>query len=361
MILNSIISASFVAATVTELYSAPIEGVSFAPSTAIKAIFDNRESSSLLAQDYVSADFSITTKVPAVNIGNFAEVVNVQCTESSLSVTFRELESAQSALGAWNGVKNFAVIVGQEWDSCNGDNIAIYGVSAITAGGRILEMSTSLLDPKDCISDFDLDLNEYESTTPTNGWDVSRDLVTFPVALNYNTDTKTVTNPDIVLAGNEWVSASCVNCHVKGEIKLRARITGKFLQVSTWKLALGGDVAGNADFKVGVLASGRKELIQKNLFTKNFNPITIKGLLQIMPQFKVDAGVYYAAPQEISVTTGFDIQIPMEFSVYSNDGVNGKPQYSASIVPKLTPHPPTLSKGTVIVDAHLIPAFALSA
>ena len=332
-------------------------GSDIAPSKLVKAVFDSSKANqeSKKQDQIISAALELTMTKPSINVANHQQIVDVMCSLGKLSIYFNKESTALEAFSAWKSPSELAVIIGQEWDSCEGESLAIYDVKQIKRQGSMLVMDSTLLNPDQVVSHYTVDIGKYEKPTNPASWTIGRDLFNYPLNLNFNPTTQSASDREILFIGDDFVRAVCADCYTRGQVELRVMMAGTPSTISNWSLVLGGNMFGSADFKIGALKSGKKDLINTRLYTFDPSPITIQGLFTFDPKFTIDASLAYETTQDLAANTGFEFELPFQYRIFSNTGLTGKPQFTAIGKPVMQPHAPFLSMGAANAEAHLVP------
>ena len=341
-------------ASAISLISVPIKNADLKPSTSLRGFFDNSKSSSRQTET-ISAAIQLTTKKPSVNIGNFKEVVDVMCSTDKLSIYFANEAFSVNAFEVWKANEELAIVIGQEWDSCDGEALAMYDVKNLKRQGSMLVMDSKLLNLQDTVAHYSVDIGKTVKPTNPTGWDIGRDLFTYPLNMNYNPTTQSAADREITLVGDDFVSAVCSNCFTRGQVQLRVQLSGTASSIDKWAITFGGNMFGTSDFKLGVLKNGRKDIFRSSIYTYDPEPITIQGLFTFDPKFTIDASLAYETTQDLSINTGFEVEMPFQYKIFSNNGITGKPEFTATGKPVFTAHAPFLSLGASNSEAHLTP------
>jgi hypothetical protein len=336
-----------------ELIGMPVKRTDYEARTEIKATFENR-GNNFNAAALVHAEMTMKTTRPTINLVNFLQIQNVKCSRGRAELVFDSNESAQEAFKVWTATKDLTMMVGQQYE-CDGHNVAFLGVSNLKQNKNVLQFRSKIFKAASIIADYQLDISKYENSEQLFDWDVERELAIFPLNANYDPNTKTVTRPEIPLWENEFAQFACVNCHTRGDAKLRVLLTGSSLKVKTYKIQLDGGVTANIELKAGIKSAADRELIMVTLYTLALNPVNVPGIFKFGPELRIKAGASYGSSSELAVSTGFEVHFPFNFQVFSNNGITAKPEFAFNGKPAPKPHPVTLSKGSVHLNAHLIP------
>ncbi|KNE59117.1 hypothetical protein AMAG_18101 [Allomyces macrogynus ATCC 38327] len=105
----------------------------------------------------------------------------------------------------------------------------------------------------------------------------------------------------------------------------------------------------------------RTDLYRVPLWTLPLNPVAVPGVFSLGPELRLIAAVTYGSDEQLDVTTGFDLDLPLKWTMASDKGLFGKPKFTSSFEPAFNYHPVTASQDfSVRVAAHLIPEFGVT-
>ncbi|KAJ3320100.1 hypothetical protein HDV06_005665 [Boothiomyces sp. JEL0866] len=333
--------------------------------------------------DHVAvAGMTIDTTRPTVNLANFPHIIGVACLPNEIQVKFDDDSHIKEAFNEWSNTANLAIFLSHE-TQCHGTNsVTTYHVSKLSIQGLILNIDFQPLDIGTVMQNFTLEVIQSKNNTGTlskrNFWDTiaapfkkigdgiknaltwSKDAgFSKEYDLNYNPATQTAVQQRIQLLSNQFAEVDCVNCFGMGSAGIHATVKGIFLKIESYELDLFGEIKTNLDMDM-TIKSGHFEY-RRNLFGYQFTAVGVPGLFSFGPEVQLDAAVSYDVTEDIEFSFGFDYDLPMQFTISSNDGIFGKPTITSVAKSTFHDHPFKMSKDIQVkIAAHLIPIIDLS-
>ncbi|KAJ3255456.1 hypothetical protein HK103_006273 [Boothiomyces macroporosus] len=363
---------------VAVLDTIPVPRTDYTAHTTIKAAYKLPA-----ASDHVAvAGMNIETTRPTVNLANFPHIVGVSCLPDEIQVKFDDDAHIQEAFNEWSNTADLALFLSHE-TQCHGTNgVSTYHVSKLSVHGLTLNIDFLPLDINTLMQNYTLEVIQSKNNTGTltkrNFWDTIaapfkkigdsiKDALTWSkdagfskeYDLNYNPATQTAVQQRIQFLSNQFAEVDCVNCFGMGSAGIHATVKGIFLKIESYELDLFGEVKTNLDMDM-TIKSGHFEY-RRNLFGYQFTAVGVPGLFTFGPEVQLDAAVSYDVTEDIEFSFGFDYDLPMQFTIASNNGLFGKPTITSVAKSTFHEHPFKMSKDIQVkIAAHLIPIIDLS-
>ncbi|KAL7754392.1 hypothetical protein RI367_000373 [Sorochytrium milnesiophthora] len=350
----------------------------FVPRTTSSTVFAGRASNGRegVASPKVKATVQIEAKRPFVDLTGIAAVQGVSCSKdgSAVSVAFADRGTAKRAFEAWSNVNDdFFLLIDGKHDCGNAQEAAMRAVHKVKVSGTRLSLTTKPVALNDGIERLDIDLAQQASLpkpAPRQPQGASNAAVgkratdrawDYSFGANYDPSTQTAANSNVTVFNTQDVGFDCIDCYSHGDVALRLKINTRLGVVTNYELSLEGDVGTNIDAALRLHPRAVAHTMDATLFSVGLLPVSIPGVFELGPEFRVLAGVSFFNNAEVVVTTGFDAQIGFDWRMSSN-GLFSKPTFSSTGgQPSFSVHPvATKTLGSVSTALRFSPAFVLA-
>ncbi|KNE59120.1 hypothetical protein AMAG_03458 [Allomyces macrogynus ATCC 38327] len=352
----------------------PVPRKSYEPRTQIKAAYvaPVAPHQSLIQKPGVAiADCQFQTTKPMLNLDNFVQIKSIRCAGNTVTIAFDGDASAAKAQAEWTThatSTNLAVMIGAEWKCGGKDATAFRHVQAVDMTHGTLVLTTEEATSDELVQDYAIEVNQYDDVAGEQelrkrglfNWSKSK-VWPWSLYVNYDKATEQPAKRDIALLTTPWAGAHCIDCYVKGEAALKIRVTGSVIVVKSYEIELSGDLKANLDLLLSIYQTARTDLYRVPLWALPLNPVAVPGVFSLGPELRLIAAVTYGSDEQLDVTTGFDLDLPLKWTMASDKGLFGKPKFTSSFEPAFNYHPVTASQDfSVRVAAHLIPEFGVT-
>lgn len=321
------------------LHTFPVFRSSFIPTTEVHAEYKHSS-----IESRISAKFKWNTKRPTINLDNFAEIVEIDCKNDLVSITFDSPESAVHAHDAWTNITDFAVILGHE-HKCKGiGNVTTLSVEKVLAPKGIeLVLDTLVLDNKDVFDDFEVDINKLPGSEQQRG----RDIVRFKkhqVDWNYNRQNQSIINHDKnfkFAPGIDnvlmYAEVHCRECFVTGDVNIGIHLKVRFGVIRAYKVRVNGDLKASVDLDVFLQGTLILPIASKVLADIPLSPIMVPGVFTFGPGLELLAVLDIRLVQSVQLRLGYNYTHKFDFAADSGDDMKIKPKTNYKGFPVIIP------------------------
>ncbi|KAJ3376195.1 hypothetical protein GGF31_000262 [Allomyces arbusculus] len=349
----------------------PVPRKSYEPRTQIKAAYvaPVAPHQSLTQKSGVAiADCQFQTAKPMLNLDNYVQIKLIQCAGNTVTIKFDGDASAAKAQAEWTTHAKLAVMIGAEWKCGGKDTTAFRHVQAVATTHNTLVLTTEEATSDELVQDYAIEVNQYDDVAGEQelrkrglfNWSKGK-VWPWPLYVNYDKATEQPAKHDIALLTTPWAGAHCIDCYVKGEAALKIRVTGSVIVVKTYEIELSGELKANFDLLLSIYQTASTDLYRVPLWTLPLNPVAVPGVFSLGPELRLIAAISYGSDEQLDFTTGFDLNLPLKWTMASDNGLFGKPKFTSSFEPAFNYHPVTTSQDfSVRVAAHLIPEFGVT-
>jgi hypothetical protein len=300
------------------------------------------------------------TSRPCLHLDNFVQIVDIKCKDGDMHLKFKSKLSANNAFNEWSSHPDLTLLVGQE-RKCNGKEVGTFEVSRMRLQDDTITVKTSRsLARVDVVTDWTLDVTQSSTARPKHSvftgksrrdlweklqqvgeWDAGKSNH-LNLTANYDTTTKNAITKKIIMFELMQGASYCLECFTVGKADIHLKMRGRQAQVTDYNITVSGEIRGNMDLLVIMKHEFASPL--KTLFTLPLLPVNVPGVMAIVPEFQVEAGVTFEGWGEIGVNTGFEFTLPLEVSMYS-DNLNSKPTIVKSKKPSVRAHQTSIEGG----------------
>lgn len=288
---------------VAAMNTLPISRASFEPRRHIEISYLKLDSESDTPA-IIRSLLSFNTSRPCVHLDNILQISAIECTSGSITVHWQDQLLSRLAFKLWSTSEKLALLTAHE-HNCNGLDAGTFGVDSMALDGYSIHISTTKLQRKDVMSDFEIDLDHYmisknynenidKLNELTNGFLQKMDSAVFETILhrrkvtsqtlrmrllrfirflsrwddkhyfntvlnwNYNQTTNTTKNPVITIIGNMTNvlvprnSIACIDCYTFGRADIRSHFRGSSGVISYYYLTVVGELKGKLDLSAKV-------------------------------------------------------------------------------------------------------------
>ncbi|KAJ3366033.1 hypothetical protein GGF32_007533 [Allomyces javanicus] len=356
------------------MHTVPVPRKSYEPRMQIKAAYvaPVAPHQSLIQKPGVAiADCQFQATKPMLNLDNFEQIKSIRCAGNTVTITFDGDASAATAQAEWTAhaaSTNLAVMIGAEWKCGGKDTTAFRHVQTVATTHNTLVLKTDEATSDELVQDYAIEVNQYDDVAGEQelrkrglfNWSKGK-VWPWSLYVNYDKATEQPAKRDIALLTTPWAGAHCIDCYVKGEAALKIRVTGSVIVVKTYEIELSGELKANLDLLLSIYQTARTDLYRVPLWTLPLNPVAVPGVFSLGPELRLIAAISYGSDEQLDVATGFDLHLPLKWTMASDNGLFGKPKFTSSFEPAFNYHPVTASQDfSVRVAAHLIPEFGVT-
>lgn len=301
------------------------------------------------------ATLNIGAKRPTLNLATYASIIKIECptADTGLRVVFDGPLHAYEAFVAWS-TPDLAVFVPHE-NSCNGQDIAIFGVSNIKLGlplfGKVISWDAQVLKKEDVLDTYDITIHNDQNASD----------VVIAMDSNYDPNGNGAAKVErIEVMNDSQAKLDCINCFTAGQARLSMNVRGGFFAgFNSYTVALKGTVKGNVDTELNVYkAPTRNNLRLKTLLIKDLFNVEVGGLFTLTPQLIVQAGLGYSTERVLTATSGFDFNYPLNFELCSSSPLDTPPTFKSNGAVTMNAHQPKIS-GELTLEPHMTPSINL--
>ena len=299
--------------------SIPVPRESWEPRMSIKSSYGAMHEDSQMV--FALAKLDLNTTRPTVRLDNFLQIQSVRCSNQEpglIRLAFDTEASAQDALGAWSSVPDMGIIVGHE-KGCNGDEVATFSLVDLNIiDGKDMYLVVEKQERKDIVSDWDVTVTQYnvEKRNHVSKRDYAKNMT---IPLNFNTDAalKKIGDPFFWFLGCQYIQ--CWDCYTLGQAQIEIDFRGHFYNLKSYKMRAHGNFKANLNLKLSAVPQDETYLWWNYITIVPLTPFAVPGLFILGPQFRVMGAVVAYADTEVSGTIGFDVNMPFDHEISSND------------------------------------------
>ncbi|KAI9144879.1 hypothetical protein BKA69DRAFT_1051905 [Paraphysoderma sedebokerense] len=359
---------------------------STAPSHEMKTLFAKRHSSDSSSNYYLS-EFNFKSKYPIVNLDNFKDVLDIDCSTASVSKdtkdTIKIIMSGENKKLKDGLRKGVVAMFGHHWGCGNEVNFRMVesisfnpSINTMVIHGKSTDLSSIALSYDLNVDHLDSLPSHYHNAMSSLDRRLRRRQLrkreesskSFQTDLNYDRSASKASKP-IDFGTSDGVNSRCDNCYVKGDALFKFATRNRALDGTpeedvspNWNLTLTGDLRVNADY-VMELTNKPDGQEKTKLTTVNLGGISVPGLFEVGLTFVLRTSGSVTLNDTTLVNWGFD-------ATWSNYYVGvhhprGKilPRFTTQgLSPVVTPHntklPSTLSLSAKLT---LSPTFQVGA
>ncbi|KAJ3362487.1 hypothetical protein HDU91_003389, partial [Kappamyces sp. JEL0680] len=310
----------------------------------------------------LSAEVNINTKQPALNLDNFKDIADIDCSSNQIQVTFHSAEFVDVAVKEWGATPNLALFFPHS-RACGGlVKAQAFSVSSMTAAGNKLVIASAPMNIDDVIEDYEMNITQTDLAPAVakrgfihqNG-NISK---SFQLNLNFDPATQSAVKPSIGF-DTPFIDAHCINCYAHGSATISLNVKATLLIVNHYELKVDGGFWANLDVDLNAPAAHNKYLLKKNLATIPITPIQAPGVFSFGPELVLDAGITYEVTEDVHFSYGFDVALPFTVTATSNSLLKA-PTITKSFTPAINQHSLVRTKDIQVgVAGHLIPGINL--
>jgi hypothetical protein len=274
----------------------------------------------------VMAHFDITTKRRTINLDNFRQIIDIDCSTDDIRLTFDHPRRSKKAMERWSRVDDLTFYIGHEHNCLGVHKVYTASVDRIQRQGLVLIVHTTPCNAEDVIDTYELNFAhgaKSSSRMPESklqkrgirsffrnigqkikdGFHTTVDKVVqvaqvvkekvvevvktdwhktgvIPFDINYDKNTKTIKKPLIQLLNTARAKLDCINCYTTGSTVIELHIKATLSVVTEYTLAIDGDIHANMDFDLTIKAMRDKFAFRANVFSIPLSPFTIPGVFK---------------------------------------------------------------------------------
>ena len=303
----------------TTMNSIPVPRDSWEPRTTVQssygAINDNTE------KVFALATLEMNTTLPTVRLDNFLQIKSVECvftpSTSFINLQFDSEMSAQEAFRSWSAVPEMGIIVGHE-KGCNGDEVATFALIKLAIDEKEVILEVGRKERKDIVAEWAVSVTQHPviEKNHLSRRDYEKNM---KIPLDFNADAalKNIGDPFFWFLGCQYIQ--CWDCYTLGEAQVEIDFRGHFYNLTSYKMRVHGNFKANLNLKLIVVPQDETFLWWNYITFVPLTPFIIPGVFTLGPQFRIMGAVVVYADTEVSGTIGFDVNMPFDHEISSND------------------------------------------
>jgi hypothetical protein len=292
--------------------------------------------------DY-GATFHALTKYPTINLDNYESIKKVRCHNGKMFVVFTSIEKAKKAASVWTKADNLTVVSGHETASCGGPQSVSFIIRSISLHDAIISMNVEVVLWKNLIREYNIKISQMIDNTLEK-----RDLrkkIALKFNMNYNPETGAAKKETVDLLylnarnslNQKLVDIRCYNCSATGYMSIEMNIVGTALSVKRYDFSVKGNVKVSFGLDM-VMKAGLPipDFSHKIIPTIPLGGIRLPGVASIGPKIDFLALGTIQVQKNIILKDGFDLNVPLDVRIYSQNGIDKPPNITKTGVPEVS-------------------------
>ncbi|KAL5315665.1 hypothetical protein ACEPPN_016535 [Leptodophora sp. 'Broadleaf-Isolate-01'] len=308
------------------------------------------------ASSNIVAELNATMKYPSVLLEDITAVTDVNCSNSSVAITFSDAATFASSLELWSS--NAFLLFTNHLGNCDTDNErGIYMVSGVTSNNSTLVITTESVETTFGNSTETMDISFLTPSTTTTA---KRDLLStflgsFPTNIVVANDSVAVsasTGPT-----TETLTITATDTSLSGSLDLSGHISFNFWKFAFTKFYFDLDVSASAatNIEVEVNVAYDDSVYTYSPLDLTIAAFSIAGILNIGPQISFELGVEVSAEGSVGIAT--NLTASLADGVVHLDLLDSANTYTSGWTPTFT-HDTNI---TAAVEAQVNPYVKLTA
>jgi hypothetical protein len=287
------------------------------PTTDFLAVYVGQDITSS-----IYAELKAKTLVPVVNLENL-NIPNVTCDKNGVVVHFETDKMAAMAVSEWRSVQDFAVFIGHERNCYQG--AGAWRVSAVSnPSARSVALKAIPLEWMEFLEKYSFEMNQLQH--PKLDKRDLKKVFKLPLRANLNYNSDTAREENFVLLQSTIGSVRCLNCTSDGFVNINLHMTGNPMDIDTYNITVNGALKVNFGTRIKLTQGPGTNLLKNDLVVIPITPIQLPGIFSIGPELALTFSINTELKQAVMLYSGFGFDSTIDFSAYSNRGLDHPPQ-----------------------------------
>ena len=287
-------------------------------------------------QIFALAKLELNTTRPSIRLENFVHIKKISCHESPKTGPILDLEfdsaiHAQRAYNAWSSTPDMGILLGHE-HGCNGHEVGHFSLVNLSFKGSKnptqLSMAVERKERHELVQDWHVSVTHYKmdlanSTAASNEenhlkkrYDSAHNF-TIPLSFNTADPMKHIGSPFFWFLGCQFIG--CEGCYTQGQAQIQTEFRGSWLSLKSYKMRVVGNFFANINLRLSAVPAQESYLWWNYLTIVSMSPFSVPGVFILGPQFRIMGAVVAYADTEVTGKVGFDVNIPFDHEIASND------------------------------------------